>query len=88
MSATLKRNLIKYLPLEEVETSPGEGLWDILTNRWWAYEPGKGLLFYGKSPQCNRNESIARKVQESCHPDAELLFVERVCLRHDCGDYL
>jgi hypothetical protein len=63
-------------------------VWDIYADRWWAHEPDKGLLFYGKSPQCNANESIARKVQQAAHPDAELLFVERVYVRHNCGDYI
>jgi hypothetical protein len=88
VSATLNRNLIRHLPLAEATALPSNGFWEVYVDRWWAHEPGKGLLFYGKSPQCNPHESIARNVQEKCHPDAELLFVERVYVRHDCGDYL
>jgi hypothetical protein len=83
----LNLKMIRYLPLEEVITDPGDGHWDVWTNRWWTYVPGKGLAFYGKSPQCNSNESIARKVQEQVWPQAELRFMERVCLPHNCQDY-
>lgn len=88
MGRQLDKRRLSYLPLSEVITEPGDGWWDILVDRWWAHEPGKGLIFYGKSPQCNRIESLARAVHEKCHPTAELIFMPRVCLRHDCGDYL
>lgn len=80
--------LMRYLPLDKATAEPGEGTWEVYTDRWWAHEPGKGLLFFRKSPQCNRNENIARHVAERCHPDAEVIFVPRVYLKHDCGDYL
>lgn len=88
MSTEINRKLIKHLPLAEATAEPGDGLWDILVDRWWSYEPGKGLLFYRKSPQCNSHEAIARKITKQCYPDAEVIFVPRVYLRHDCGDYL
>ena len=85
--AGIDRRLITYLPLLEAMTEPGEGFWEILTDRWWSFEEGKGLLFYRKSPQCNRNKNIANKITVMCHPDARLLFVSRVYLKHDCSDY-
>lgn len=78
---------ITYLPLGEATAEPGDGIWDVLADRWWSHEPGKGLLFFRKSPQCNRHESIARKVTRH-HPGAEVIFVPRVYVKHDCGDYL
>lgn len=87
MSVTIDRRHITYLPLDKAIAEPGDGFWDILADRWWSYEPDKGLLFFRKSPQCNRRESIARMVTEKCHPDAEVIFVPRVYLRHNCSDY-
>lgn len=31
---------------------------------------------------------LARSVTEKCHPGAEVIFVPRVYLKHNCGDYL
>jgi hypothetical protein len=88
MNMALNRSKITYLPLDEATEEPGDGFWQILADRWWSYEPGKGLLFYGKSAQCNSHESISRKITATHHPDAEVLFVPRVYLRHDCRDYI
>lgn len=85
---TISRARIHYLPLDKATTEPGDGFWEVYADRWWSYEPDKGLLFYRKSPQCNSNEAIARKVTQSCHPGAEVIFVPRVYLKHNCGDYL
>lgn len=79
---------ITHLPLDQATAPPAGGVWDVYSDRWWAHEPGKGLIFWRKSPQCNPHESIARKVMEHSHPTAELIFVDRVYVRHDCGDYL
>lgn len=83
-----KRNEVTYLPLEQATAEPGGGTWDVYADSWWSYEPDKGLLFYGKSPQCNSNENISRMISKSHYPDAEVLFVPRVYVRHDCGDYI
>jgi hypothetical protein len=83
----LNLKMIRHLPLDEVVTDPGDGQWDVYTDRWWVYVPGEGLAFYGKSPQCNSNRSIAEKVMQHSWPHAELRFMERVCLRHNCSDY-
>ena len=84
----LKQDHITYMSLFEATMEPQSGHWEIYRRCWWVYYPGKGLAFYMKSPQCNSNESIARKVQESYHPDAELLFLERVAIPHNCNDYM
>lgn len=79
---------LRYLPLDEVVTEPGNGHWEVWAKCWWAYQPGKGLILYGNNPQCNRNESIARSIQKSLYPDAEVIFMPTVCLPHNCNDYL
>lgn len=76
------------MPLEQATAEPGNGTWDVLIDRWWSYQPGKGLMFYGKSPQCNDSENVSRRISARCWPDAEVLFVPRVYVRHDCGDYI
>lgn len=86
--ATINRTRdIRHLPLDQATAEPGEGTWEVYTDRWWSHEPDKGLLFFRKSPQCNRNEGIARSITAKCHPDAEVVFVPRVYVRHDCRDY-
>ncbi len=80
----LNPRLIKHMPLEAATREPDDGLWDVYVNRWWAHEPGKGLLFYGQAPQCNKRESIARSVASRCYPDAEVIFVPRVYIKHRC----
>lgn len=84
---TIDQTAITYIPLEEVTRPPRGGHWDVWANVWWSHVPGKGLMFYRKSPQCNSNETIARKLQEQLYPDAELVFVERAFLPHNCHDY-
>jgi len=80
--------VLRYVPLEQATALPGNGHCDVMVNRWWCYQPDRGLMFFGKSPQCNTDERLARSIQQRCWPDAELLFVERVYLPHDCGDYV
>lgn len=86
--ADLNRKLVKYMSLEDATREPSDGFWEVLTDRWWSYEPDKGILFYGKSPQCNKIKSIAELVTTKCHPGAELLFVPRAYVKHDCQDYM
>lgn len=77
-----------YLPLVQATETPGDGFWEIYADRWWVHYQGKGLAFFRGSPQCNSNESIARKVQKAAHPDADLIFIARAYVRHDCGRYV
>jgi len=88
MARDLDRSRIRHVPLDKATALPTDGHWDVYADRWWCVDPEKGLLFYGKAPQCNSNEGIARKIQAKAYPDAELRFIERVYLRHDCGDYV
>lgn len=78
---------LTHMPLDQATADPGEGFWDILVDRWWVHAPGQGLLFYGKSPQCNRHEGITRKIAAKLYPDAEIIFLPRVYVPHDCADY-
>lgn len=82
-----RQRKITYLPLDQATAEPGDGVWEVWVDCWWSYEKPKGLLFFSKTPQCNRNESIARTVNQH-HPGAEIIFVPRVYVRHNCGDYV
>jgi len=83
----VSRKHINYKPLDEITKEPGEGFWEVYVDRWWSYEPDKGVLFYQKSPQCNKNEALARSVTSKYHPGAEVIFIPRAYLMHDCADY-
>jgi hypothetical protein len=84
----IDRKFITYKSIEEVTREPGEGTWEILTDRWWSFNPSRGLLFYRKSPQCNSSKVIADKITAECHPDATVIFVPRAYLKHNCSDYV
>ena len=88
MSADLDPMRISYKSLEEITREPGDGTWEVWADRWWSFQPGKGFIFYSKSPQCNKNKSIAEKVTATCYPGAEVVFVSRAYQSHDCGDYI
>lgn len=75
-----------FLSLEEAREPTGIGPYYCYMNRWWAHLPGKGLIFYRKSPQCNSSQSISKHVARM-YPDAEVIFVERAYILHDCRDY-
>lgn len=86
--STNRARVVTYLPFDKATAEPGYGFWEVYVDCWWSHEPGKGLLLFAGNPQCNQNESIARQVTQRCHPGAEVLFVPRVYLKHECGDYL
>lgn len=75
------------MDLAKATTDPGEGVWEILVDRWWSVHPDKGLVFYSKSPQCHRNAEIAKMLRDKYYPDAQVIFIPRVYLGHDCSDY-
>jgi hypothetical protein len=75
------------MALEEAIKPPTDGFWNVLTDRWWCVDPEKGLLFYGTAPQCNRQKSIALLLASKCWPDAEIIQIPVVYLKHDCADY-
>lgn len=86
--SSLRPDNIRYMPVEQVaEPTKAWGPWELLADRWWVHKPGAGLVFYGRSPQCNGDEKIARKIQATVWPDLEVIFVPRVFLLHHCEDY-
>lgn len=80
----MPKQSIRYVPLDVATTEPPDGTWDVYANRWWCHQPGKGLLFWRQSPQCNSNEQIARSTQQKLYPDAETIFIPRAYFKHHC----
>jgi len=79
---------LSYLPLDAATRTPENGFYWVLANRWWCYQPDKGLLLFAGNPQCNSNENLARSIRDRCWPDAEVIFIEQAYLPHDCQDYI
>jgi len=75
---------------EDIAITPADGM--CITNRWWAFHPEKGLAFYYVAdgfygtpepcPQCNNDESTARKLIADLLPDLQVKFVPVVFLAH------
>ena len=78
-----------YIPIDTL-ISPIHGVADIYIDQWWVHHPNKGLAFYKRytSPQCNKNEGVAKLLTRACHPKAECIKVPVVFVPHNCGDYM
>jgi hypothetical protein len=75
-----------FMPEHEIETSRHSMVHQWLDS-WWVVHPEKGLTFYGKgfgSPQCNRNETLARRF---CPDWAVVKFFPRVITPLNVSDY-
>jgi hypothetical protein len=80
------RGQFVFVPLQEAVT-PAEG--HCFVDRWWAYCPEKqAVLFYVSSsrlfyngepllpsPQCNRLEYVARRLQQRLYPAGDVVFL-------------
>lgn len=78
---------LSYLPLEKA-TIPPQGIIEHIKDHYWTLHPTKGLVFFNKhSPQCNANESLARRLQEGMYPWAELRFISSVFRSINLQDY-
>lgn len=82
----IRPNQIVRIPLWALE-EPYDGMNDVHLNRWWTYDrEEQSIIFYKMhkgatlSAQCNSNEGLARKIQESAWPDFSLKFVPQVFL--------
>lgn len=71
-----------FIPLAWVSDAPPlGGLVEVLIDRWWATRGGDELAFHrGRSPQCNRHESIVRKIGELMPWPVDVVLVPRVVL--------
>ena len=69
-----KQETLRYLPLEQATSYPQSDC-EILSNRWWAHTPGKGLMFHSRNrymmaPQCNSNRAVTDMIVGKMYPDA------------------
>jgi hypothetical protein len=72
----------KKLPVEKVTAPPTEsGYYELLTNRYWQVVDNCILLYRGFAPQCNENRSIVARLTGDV---GEVVYLERVWLRHEC----
>lgn len=83
---------VALVPLVDL-TQPRDG--EVITNHWWTVHEGRAVLyragrrFPGWSPQCNRSEIVARRLQERCWPGAETVFVPTAYLgQFDLSEYV
>ena len=75
-----------FLPLDQATASRAWAVHQFFDS-WWVVHPEKGLAFFGKgygSPQCNKNESISRRL---CPAWGEVKFIEYVKVPLNVSDY-
>ena len=79
-------NHFHFLPEDQILASRNWAVHQYLDS-WWIVHPEKGLAFFKKgygSPQCNRDESISRRL---CPSWGEIKFFERVIVPLNISDY-
>jgi len=76
------------IPIDEAIKIPDKcGLYELLTDRWWAVTEDNCLMFYGKgrSPQCNSNRAIVDKWSRfEERPPTTPVFIKAVFVKHEC----
>lgn len=76
------------VPIDEAVKIPDKGgLYELLTDRWWAVTEDNCLLFYekGMAPQCNSNKLIVDKWSRfSGRPATTPVFIKAVFIKHEC----
>lgn len=85
---------LHFLQLSEVTQAP-DGLCAHYKNRWWSYDPERGIIFWKPDkhsghlfPQCNSSEDTARHLTKSLYPWAETKFVPSVFVQANPQDYV
>lgn len=69
------------IPMSEL-TTPRAGK-ICLTDAWWAVTADNEVLFYGTSPQCNRNKAVIERIR----PEFSAVYVPVAYVPHRCADY-
>lgn len=72
------------IPITDLCT-PKDG-YSVYLNRYWTVKNGCALFYQSGShlsPQCNSNETIARKLTESLWPDCESKFIAVAYVKPD-----
>lgn len=61
-------------------SKPFAGMQECITESYWAVTPDDCILFYSNAmqPQCNKNESIARRIVGKLHPECEVRYLAAV----------
>lgn len=77
---------LTFVPVDEASVPP-DGMVRHIKERWWCVCPDRGLIFFrlhrgsSQHPQCNADESLARRVMERLYPWAECRFVASVFVK-------
>ena len=70
-----------FVPFEKAKTL-SDGVFEHLENRWWVCCPERGILYHnhghGFTPQCHRDEDMARRLYQKIYPDLEIRFLPSV----------
>jgi hypothetical protein len=84
----------KFLPIPLAVAGPSHGFVQVMSGRWWCVHPEKGLRFYNPggrngykgigAPQCNSDKRIMDRL---CHTEDALVYLERVFVPIQQGDY-
>lgn len=84
---------IVFKTIEEV-SKPMEGMVNTYLNRWWSYDPERGIIFWKPRkerslyPQCNHHEGTSRILTAKMYPWATIIHVPVVFTRLHLADYM
>jgi hypothetical protein len=70
MSKCENCKLLTKIPIEKA-TKPFDGA-RVYADKWWIVMDGCVLFYRGRSPQCNANEDIAKRLRDRLYPGAEV----------------
>lgn len=80
---TVRSDDIVYLSVKQAMT-PVDG--QVLTKRWWAYDPAKGIMsikfhtdgMLHHAPQCNKDKDVAEALTANLYPGCKVKYIEVV----------
>ena len=86
MKEELKKQ-IKFVPIDKA-SAPKSGMFEVYKDYWWVVTPDEEIMFYREhSPQCNRDEAIAKRVHEKLYPGYEVRQLPLVFVPINPRDY-
>ncbi len=84
------KEFIRVPIAEMIEPPTDDGVYKLMTDRYWAVDMAHNLLFYKSlaCPQCNSTEAITQMfIRNDGHPACGVRFISKVWIPHDCSDY-
>lgn len=71
---------LRFIPIDKA-VEPVSGSNFCYKKRWWVVHPQKGIVFYGRSPQCNVKKEITDHIAKKNYPWAEVQYLEYVFIQ-------